>query len=1201
MVSLGRIPPKKRTAEDLSDEEMEELIRLAEEQAAKGKVLEPATEAVVEEPELTRSTLVPLGKDKEGNVVPALPTVVTGPVEAWKRFVDSAKGQDFSQGVPDVTDQQIKDAFVVGGTANLPSLVKAPVENTLMANPFAAIPQKIKQQMRFTKAPAPPTIRKVIEVTKDAPKDLETLETAKDLYKAYILDEKTALSDIAERAGVPNLKAIKTTIDQDTQTTALMRVNESLKTGKLRTFAGDFNAPIPPEGLYMKYKALPALTQKDADDFLKLNDLTDDMRLRLAQGIDPANSQQILNDALNNIALIRQRSPIVDELHKEYKGVTEAVRNFLGTGKNSMLDQKALAKLGQERPNYVPIDVHGINPNDPLASRVVDAQRLLSKSEMDDWFLQRRDLKNINNIDGRTDAFETLLSYTRNALQNKMENDVRGQYADGIMNSAFGANTMRELKPDEAGKYGNRVVEIYENGEKKKYVASRLQADLLRFDPHIAKFPAFYSLKRFFEMGTTGALGLTFAPVTMMRDAITGNVVAPRGVGTPGILRTLAEVPRSVAAKTALASSLLLKYSFKDVPFLTQQAKDQLATSLGAAYSNSLEAMANKVGGIDANLMKSTIDARKGVVNEVKRSLEASAGKVPGANFLGRSARVLWDGWEGLFSSVSDAPRMAAFRQSIKKGLTPEDAAIQARATAGDTTRSGRVYKPDGTRVDADAVNKSALVPAAAVGKATQFAREAIPYVNPTIQGLRRVGTRFLQDPVRTTLRAWQYVGLPAVAAYGWNEMLGPEYNDYANKQRSSRDQAMNIYVAVPGLPPEQGIELPIAQEMMPWNAPMVTALYNMGRGDQDVSEAVKHMAGTILTNGAMLGYPVGFSQAFQAAGMRPPESILTPWADVYEMREDNVGFLPQNVEAIVRQTFGGISDLVMQSAAAGWEGGPEAFAKEFGNQWVKRVPIAKNLAGTKTATSNFTPLSMERQRKFEALDKFLDAYDEHFNPKKEGRLSTNNLSELPEGTDVNDETTYKLAPPTSPVPTNPIFKQFGDVVKAYIGTNDEGMTGLKSHYSNLTKQLQLLKGYSAGSAGNFKEYQKSIVGATEKYNSAIQELQSKQKAMKKPDYNREMKNIELNLGERAKAEQLLEKLDIDLGNRNDVHKLINYLEKDRTQVIDEQLVLIRKLEDYMTQQLHSNGMLPPTQRFDVERHLTPLMPSDFKTPSAVK
>jgi len=1185
----------------------------------------PHEQPILPPPELQRSNLLPVAKDAQGNLVPALPKLVTEPVNAMMSFIDSGRGQDFSQGVPDVTPQQIGDSTAIAGTVTIPSVMKgAGAGGQMFANaipgfqPSSGIPLPaiVKSAMKFTKAPQPPTVKKVFGTGMDAPKDLETLEKAKDLYKTYVLDDKSALGDIAERAGVPNLQQVKSQINNDTQLTGMMKVNNALKSGRLDTNQGHFVVSTPPEQLFYEYKTLPPLAQKDVDQYVKLGDMTDDLKLRIAQNIDVAASQQQLNDAQNSMAIISQRTPVALDMADKYRKTTGAVRDFLAQGPNAMLSQKALAALGQERANYVPIDIHGIDPTDPLWSRMIDADRVVDQNKLDDWFLHKRDLTVAPTLQGRQDSFETLLNYTKNALQAKMHNDVRGLYADGMEKSAFGQNTMRPLAKDEIGKYGGRTVDIYKDGVKTPYVASQLQADLLKFDPHIAQWPALYATKRMFEMGTTGAMGLTFAPVNMIRDAIMGNVLTQQGLGTPGIVRTLAEVPTMMASKFSREASQALMVhpklnqalsdivnnSLQAVPFLPPQQKFDLAKKMASAYQNSMLALANNQGGVDASLMKTAMSGGyKGAIAEVKKSLADTAGKVPGANFLGHSARHMWDGIEGMFGAISDSPRMAAFRQSVDKyHLNPDEAAVEARLSSGDTGRGGRGYLASGKRVDADAVDKPWLLGAKATAAGAQLSREMIPYTNPMIQGLRRLANGFITDPVGTNLRAWKYVGLPSLGAYGWNEMLGKEYNDHAFKNRNAYDQAMTIYLGIPGRPPEEGIEIPLSQEMQPWASPFSTALYHMSRGDTDVGEAVKHIAGTILENGSMLGYPVALTQAFNAAGYHAPQSVMTPWSDVYKLDDKKVGYLPQNVDQMIRSTFGGVSDLVMNSAAAGYEGGPAAFAKEFGYQWAKKIPIVKNLMGYKTNTSSFTPQSNEKERKLDALHTFLDAYDEFFNPDKQDRWNSGKLTKLPEGSQIDPDATTvsRMGPNLTPVPTNPVFKMFGDQIKATIGTNSDGMTGLISHYSALTNNLRLLRQYTAGNAANFHKYQENVIkGAQDRYATALDDLETNKPKMNSKEYNKALNGIEFDLGEPAKLERLINSMKIDLGKRNDVNKLINYLEQERGQSVDEQMGLVKSLEDKMTQALHANGMLPPNVQFDVEKHLSPLVPSDFKTP----
>lgn len=1091
----------------------------------------------------------------------------------------------------------IGESLNAAGLPMLGALPTAAMPNTLHIG--LRVPAAVKQKMTAIRAGQPPTVFDVSSVDVHAPGKLKSLEKPKDLYKAYYVDDKQVLGDLAERAGVPNLGRVQNLIDQDTQNTALMRINEALRSGKLKTAYGNYDVKSPPELIFAKYKQLDPISQQDADQYLKLKDYTDDLNLMIKKGINATKAQTELAKVQQSIAQIEGRTPVVKDFAAEYRTATDAVRSFLSTGPNAVFSAKALQGLNLERPNYVPIDITGVNPSDPLLARISDANNALEKQGMQDWFTKARDLKNINGIDNRVNSFEILLDYSRNALQHKMENDVRGEYIRELLQSTHGKETIRPLKKDEIGKYGDRTVQVYENGKKVSYLSSKLQRDLLQFDPYVAKFPALYGLKRLFEIGTTGPLSITFAPTTMIRDALTGSVLREKGLPAPGLIGTLAAVPQQVIPKFYRGASEALKTTLKDVPFMDPMAKAQLADNLAKRYAGSMYALSNEVGGIDASLMKSNIEAGRGIMREVGRTLEDATAKIPGARMLGHSAGALAKGWDALFGAISDAPRFSVFSKQVAQGVNPSEAAVNARRIAGDTSRGGKPYLASGERIKADVQNKSATAPAKLAGWSAAFAREAIPYYNPSIQGMRRLATRFVADPVRTNLNAWKYVGLPGLAAYGWNEMMGPEYNDYAQQMRSERDIAMNIYVAIPGLPPEQGLEIPIGHEMTPWNAPWSTALYNMGRGDEDVMKGLMHSGAQVLKNASMIGYPQIGALALNASGYTAPQSLLTPMDDTYQMREDNVGFLPENVERMSRSLFGSISDIALLSAAAGYEAGPEAFFDELGWQVGKRTPLVKNVIGAKTAQTAFTPKSEEYYNKVNAYDDFIDTWEQFYGGKAEVVRETSPAKwdeevmgmKEPENSDIR----VKLGPNITPTPTNPVFKHFGDMIKSTMGTNEEGMSALKDRSTILNKQIKLLRGYTAGRRQDFKEHEKLIpTDAVERYEEALKTLKAKQKGMKKREYEKQLKAVNNSLGQQAKARQLYKDLKIDLSKRSDVNRLVNYLEMERWKMVNEQVTLIKQLEDRMTSELQKAKILPRGTSFQIEKHLSPTVPKDF-------
>ncbi len=125
-------------------------------------------------------------------------------------------------------------------------------------------------------------------------------------------------------------------------------------------------------------------------------------------------------------------------------------------------------------------------------------------------------------------------------------------------------------------------------------------------------------------------------------------------------------------------------------------------------------------------------------------------------------------------------------------------------------------------------------------GAITEGVRLGVPYLNPSIQGMRRAAAAAAADPTRFALRNWIAVGLPAVVGYTWNQMLGPEYTKYAAEDRDERAQVMEMYFGIPGLPPERGISIPIAHESAPFMSPFQTFLYHAGDSGPEQAEALK-------------------------------------------------------------------------------------------------------------------------------------------------------------------------------------------------------------------------------------------------------------------------------------------------------------------------------------------------------------------------
>ena len=1040
----------------------------------------------------------------------------------------------------------------------------------------------------------------VSDIDLTAPPGLRSIEKPRDLYKAQFIDAKQVMVDLLDRAGVTNFEDVAKQIDNDTQMNAIMRVNEAMRVGKLRTKAGSWDVDVTPNQLLQDYRRLPSLDQENVDLYLKNADLTDvyqskidivtkkleadgiadDDFLKLSQELDDA--QAGLVTARRNMNFAVTASPVAADFGAMYQHIIGATRTYLASGESAMISKKKLQNLEKFRKNFVPSDIITVDPTKNVLTRIHQATRPVARSDYDRWIRGSADTE--LDITKRVNSLEVLVDYTHAALMAKMHNDARSAYSRAVNKSIYGSDTMLPATAKDAEKYPNRVVEVWEGGEKKRYLSSQLQADLIKMDTYAPKWPVLYGMKRMAEMGATGPLSLTFAPYILIRDSILGQILKKPGTKGPLGKELLFAPVKQAWAKAQVGFIDALHKNMDRIPFMDDAGKQELSKQVSNSYMNSIYHLANESGGIDASMLKSNIQMGNRVFRELAKSIGSTTSVVPGVNSLGHSVAVLAHGISNLYNTIAEMPRFAAFERNVKAGMDPQEAASRARNLTGDVTRSGRSYTRSGRRLTADVKRPELIAASPITGLLAEGARETIMFTNPMIQGTRRLANALIDDPVGVNMRAWSYIGIPTLSIMAWNEMLGPEYNKYNFEGRSSKDIAMNFpAIGIPGQPPERAIQIPIAHELMLFGSPWSTALYGIMQGSDadDVKKSLIHMGATSLENSVTVGVPQIAVSAGAAAGVKVPQN----WTDnVYMMREDNAGLLPANVEILARSLFSSVADTANMTALAFYEGGMEAGVEEFINTLAKRTPIVKNLSGNTPTTSNFTPLSEERMEKINALQDFLSVYDEHM--MKPEQLRATNMSSskgLIEDEDAEEFSTQRIAPLASPKPTNPVFLEYGDLIKDKLDRNSIGVTGLLSRFNILRDQVRSLKLYTAGRKDQFKEWQKSYTGADAKYQQALNDLNEKRASMTKKEIGKAEKGLDP-LKQQAAVDRLVnQELKLDLTKRGDVNTLINHLEMERIELMKEHLRVIEMVEDEVTQDMTARGILPQGQRFKLE------------------
>jgi hypothetical protein len=110
-------------------------------------------------------------------------------------------------------------------------------------------------------------------------------------------------------------------------------------------------------------------------------------------------------------------------------------------------------------------------------------------------------------------------------------------------------------------------------------------------------------------------------------------------------------------------------------------------------------------------------------------------------------------------------------------------------------------------------------LPGESIGKLTA----ATPWGNIYLQSMDKFARSFSNPKqAMSSLTGMSVaVGLPVIAVANWNASLGPEYSDYQYNKRTPDRKAASIYFGLPGVAPENGLEIPVDPVMRPYKLAM--------------------------------------------------------------------------------------------------------------------------------------------------------------------------------------------------------------------------------------------------------------------------------------------------------------------------------------------------------------------------------------------
>jgi hypothetical protein len=310
-----------------------------------------------------------------------------------------------------------------------------------------------------------------------------------------------------------------------------------------------------------------------------------------------------------------------------------------------------------------------------------------------------------------------------------------------------------------------------------------------------------YMSKRALEVTTTGELAPWFAVTSPLRSWGIGKFAAEEGMRAPTLIGTHLAVPRQLLPQLSNQFAQRLEAGSQGwLGSVFGQANVQaLSTRLANAYANSLYSQLQTVGGGRGSILQQQTTAN----NKLTRAISQAKGPV----------RTFLEAWHALLNSAHNAASFDYFRRNqpghrtfqdriLRRDTSPNiplpELARRARHLTGDPRIGGEYYTTlpgtkGGRATPIRFVDETSRVShtlgkvAKAYGASTEFGRTAMPWYNATIQGGKRIGEAYLDNPSKFTARMWLYYIAPTASLYLGVKSLGNDPNG-----RSYLDYMMN-------------------------------------------------------------------------------------------------------------------------------------------------------------------------------------------------------------------------------------------------------------------------------------------------------------------------------------------------------------------------------------------------------------------------
>lgn len=917
-----------------------------------------------------------------------------------------------------------------------------------------------------------------------------------DLARAYD-DINAPLARIARRAGVDPtvLNRLMQTFRIQTRNGARALADSAVAEGVIETPAFRFKAPAslremgrrstPETDAYLK-----ALAQKDAliaDRNEAVAKAAEGFRTgRLGEKAayerraETASTTQEINALDQTIKDMEAANPELVKMGEANRGWNKAMTDFRESGEYGTLTKKEADRLRMSQTNEL-----GGKATDDAIKGQSDKARQLIKERLDNEAVGKY-------VDEMRKADESLFVFV-------------GKGKDG--KAALDANP----------EWANNVVKFKRNGEMEYYTTDRLIADVIKADHHqiTGNLNVMYSTKRMLEATTTGNLAPQFAPTSAIRSYWIAKFTTDQGFSAPGAIGSIMAIPQQLVPQIARSLARGLENGMGGLAdaFMTPQLKEGLVRRLTTVFDESLYAQMKAAGGSHRGaFIEQQYSNNAKALNWAQQQWDnatANSNLVAGAGHF-------WNAWKASLEAIHNAPAFAFVSKNLEREALPS-LALRGRRLTGDPRTGGEFYTGGGQSRQAikfESNNKFDQAVADTLVKAYGFsmeaAKSAVPWWNPTLQGAKRIGEAYLDNPVRFHMAAAQLMAFETGLFY-YNKALGLDpngksYFDHYMFGRSSYASQMNFGIGIPGLPVEYMIEFPFFHELNPVRSAIRIALHHMlGRnippddpmsflmglppeGDNVTARnSVRHdlwnAAWNFIETTVIPPMPPPINAALGMFGIRGPQGVFGGEARPVKGDPFNQnGGLSQSLEIMTRALWGGVAEAfgTFVANATQTETGIIDAVKNgsagVGELIAKRTPVIRNVLGILPDRSNNTDMAQEvfdLQHKFNEMDRFYKKWD-----VKGGAINITPASKAG-GVAVAEQYGLQQLTPGNPglnqrPPDNPLYIEFMNEFHnrfmkespTAVKGEDQGGVAFRSlwrNYGTATQKLERLKNVNFG------------------------------------------------------------------------------------------------------------------------------------------